>query len=484
LERAKNPLLRAHAFGKVIPKLNTPDILPPALLKQFLGNTRIVLFRRTATPSVLEGDAKSRRLEGRTEKDLLHALSTFRFGFTQQMASLVWGEFGVTGSRVRQYLKAFVARDLIRYAVGEYHVPQHAKWPTGNLTASDVDVAKRHYSAGIAFAPYLATVDVPALAFDRAFVPENIHEAQYHLRTAFDNLDKDPRNAFRATVDTALKRLLRFAEYPGWNIVKRLSYGQVTQDGYDVAMDLLEDRRRSDTPPHPEHFHMVIGVVEKHWLARRGQEDEHDLLREMAELFEDSLKACDNPLWHGERPYNLLRILAQRCIFLLKNEAYLPQPRSHGEAIGLIGRARNLLDPESDGEPKAHGSAATGEWYEAVGDTLQSHQEAQEWYKRGICWAPEWHQLWVKYCGCYSLTGLDDADGQVIVNTITCEKVDVILYHSRPALGRDKKRQQRKTWVKDRWSAGVKQLQNRFGCEPSLQKYSQQYKVDLANWTP
>ena len=46
------------------------------------------------------------------------------------------------------------------------------------------------------------------------------------------------------------------------------------------------------------------------------------------------------------------------------------------------------------------GTAVRGEWYELEGDARADHRAALIAYRKGVIWAPEWNQLWVKCIGC------------------------------------------------------------------------------------
>ena len=86
-----------------------------------------------------------------------------------------------------------------------------------------------------------------ASAFDRAFRPEIVHEAHFHLKESHRALKKNERDRFSNVVTTALQRVQRFGEYPGWRAVKDL-HKSAPKDAYEIAMDLIEAREATGTP--------------------------------------------------------------------------------------------------------------------------------------------------------------------------------------------------------------------------------------------
>lgn len=160
---------------------------------------------------------------------------------------------------------------------------------------------KAHYAAGVALAPYLSLTNLPSIAFERAFRPEIVHEAHFHLRESYEALDKKEREPFRQTVEAALQRVQRFGEYPGWAAVNNLLKSKtVGKDTYEMAMNLIEDREETGTPPHPAQLLTAVRATEQRWEDLRqdpglANKDEVDDLRSKIEKLFNPLMATQNP---------------------------------------------------------------------------------------------------------------------------------------------------------------------------------------------
>jgi hypothetical protein len=466
---------RPHVFDYIIAKLREPGSLSPTFLRQLLGETRLIIFR-TASPTTPDNQWKT-RIDALTDeqRDMLQAISVFRFGFTQQMAGLIWSDFGVAGVQVRVELREFLKRGILRYAVGEYYIPDEMRWPNGEPRPGR-ELAHRHYSAGVAFAPYVARTDVPSLAFDRAFLPENVHEATFHFRQAYEQLPKNDYDPFRKAVTDASNRVHRFAEYRGWSVVKRLTDGgDIAKDAFEDALELLEEWRQSGVPIHPEHHRAALRAAQKYWKSSRADKggQPEALLGTMRNLCEAAEVSCREKLWSADGQYCLLGVLAERSGFLLENEKHLPQPTAQEEAFELIARARKLLESGIDGR------AAKGEWYEAVGDSITQHEDAEKWYELGAHWAPDWQQLWFKLCGCQALNAATGGrDTKSLSSGLSDERLDAMLKNATPGMVRDKKRG--REWVKQRWIAGVSALRASGRCSGYRQVQLHVYERGLA----
>jgi hypothetical protein len=494
LEKVKNPLLRCHAFAPVVEYLGRPGFLqaiPDAQMRESLGNTRLIVFPADTSPKNVESgpefslgqiedgllDGLSLLRLGETEQELLQCLSVFRFGFTQQMASLLWKNSGYDGLPVRNLLEEFVRRGYLRYGFGEYHLPGKVG-QTWTPSGDRADDAKRHFAAGVAMAPYLSLSTVPGLAFDEAFHPTHVHEAHYHLHKAFDLLDKNPNNPQRNTVRTALNRLQRFAELPGWNMVNQLLKSRNSEkDAYEVAMDLLEARKNSEAPPHPVHLLNAVRAAEQWWDMLRRYENYKNLqevsrlLLQIEELFGEAERACEHPMFRSERNYNRLKFLTQRAVFLEKYGQVTPQSGLQEKIKQRTEEALKMIEEGADG------SAAFGGWYESTGDNLERHVDAEKVYELGVRWVPDWHQLWIKLIGCARLAYSNHDKAKAICETLPVAKLDLILQKSLPGISRDKKHY--REWVQQRWIAGIKQFREMYETDPLIGRHFDYYAREL-----
>jgi hypothetical protein len=409
------------------------------------------------------------------QQALLKALNVFRFGFTQQMASILWKTLGHESVQVRDVLNEFCDKGLLRYGIGEYHVPANIG-AVPQISKDPVEHARAHYAAGIAMAPYLSLSNVPAIAFDRAFQPEMVHEAQFHLKESYKALEKNERDPFRQVVVTALQRLQRFAEYPGWHAVGNL-HKTAPKDAYELAMDLIESREATGTPAHPVQLLTAIDAVEQRWNQLRtsstfkDQNEVEELYRKIEEMFEQAFDACDRPEWRSERDYNRLFVITQKCLFLQKYQGILPLKT--GELAALTKEAGELLSSGVDG------TAIKGEWHEMAGDLIGDHASAERAYAFGVRWKPEWRQLWIKQVGCLKLTGKQDAAAKV--TDLADELAENIVKSSIVGLRRDRKKPKR-PWVKLRWESGIEEFTSRLGSDPAFSELFAQYARELAQW--
>lgn len=487
LEKARNPLLRSHAFGPVVEVLGQEGVLQPNLfsaMRALIGQTRIIVI---PSDEPLEKEQPEDTVEPEY-RPLLAALQVFRFGFSQQMADVLWKTLGYESVGVRDVLDHFREQGVLRYGLGEYHVP--GKIGTSRAPSNNsLEYAKAQYAVGVALAPYLSLSNLPAIAFDRAFRPEIVHEAQFHLKESYRGVEKNERDRFRPVVMTALQRLQRFGEYPGWQAVMNL-HKTAPKDAYEIAMELIETREATGTPCHPVQLLTAIDAVEQRWNQLRtdtqfkDQEEVAELYGKIQDLFGQALSACDHPVWRSERDYNRLFVITQKCLFLQKYESALRAGYDVAAQIAALTKeAGELLASGVDG------TAIRGEWHETAGDAIPDHVKAESAYGFGVRWKPEWRQLWIKQVGCLRLTGERETAGKVI-DSIPEEVLEPILRSSIDGLRRDRKQAKRRRdrkessrpWIRLRWESGIAEFRNRFGTDPALAGLFNLYVRELTQW--
>jgi hypothetical protein len=478
LEKARNPLLRCHAFGPVVEFLGRDGVLEPNFfpaMRELIGQTRIIVIR---SDEPLEKEQPQDMVEPEY-KPLLQALQVFRFGFSQQIASLLWRMLGYESAPVRDVLEHFRELDVLRYGPAEYHVPGKIGISRAPLD-NPMEIATAHFAAGMAMAPYLSLSNLPAIAFDRAFNPEIVHEAHFHLKESYRAIEKKERDSFRETVVTALQRLQRFGEYPGWHTVINL-HKTASKDAYEIAMELIEAREATGTPPHPVQLLTAIDSVEQRWNQLRAdpqftnQDEVAELNRKIEDLFGQAVRACECAEWRSERDYNRLFVITQRCLFLQKYQsAFWAGYDVSAQIAALTKEAWELLASGVDG------TAIRGEWHEIAGDTARDHAEAERAYGFGVRWKPEWRQLWIKQVGCLVLDG-NRAKATKVIDSIPDKSLEPILKSSIAGLRRDRK-QTTRPWVKLRWKSGIAEFESRFGRDPYLHGMLSLYVRELAQW--
>ncbi len=451
IARTKNPLIRRLAVLPIVEQLSGDGFLLPTVLaplQQWLGRTRIIIL-----PEDLETEGATDQFRSRLPEEylsLLDALRVFRFGFTQQMAALLWKSLGYEDIPFREVLMVLVKADVLRYGLGEYHVP-------GNIGRSELfaqnvnEKAMMHFRAAVTLAPYAHNENVPSLALDEVFAPELVHEAQYHLHEAIELVDKNAGTSLHAAARLCMQRVQRFAEYPTWGIVSQfLKGGNSVKDAYEMAEDLLEQFPVDSH--HPVELLTAGRAAEQRWREMHRQslhadsDDTRALLLRACELLGQAASACEHCDFADERGFNRLFVVTQYASFVARNSTVLKRMGIPAEDyVKLSLEAWKLIGDGVDG------SAARGEWYESEGDRIDEDDQAASAYRIGVRWAPEWRQLWVKYAGC--CTAKDTTD---LLALLSVDRLNKILRNPERDFRRDWP-----TWVKKRWAKGIGFLESR-----------------------
>jgi len=391
----KAPLARPLAIQPLLSRFSKANSLrvsqdreKPAI-SCCIGPVRIVLL----TESSLAGDEVQLHGLSEQERGALEVLATFRFGFSQYMAAPLLSERGVSVSNVREWLFRLVECGALRLAMGQFHIPMSVKMRLESSHPTDMgDQARRHAAAGIGLAPYSVTAPLPALAFDAAFLPENVVEAEVHLVTAYDLYGKLQNHHEQNAMRTGLQRLCRFATLPHWGTVDRLNRSKLGRDAYELACELMENWRRhpdntNGLPPHPIHFAETIEALMNWEPARRR-------LEEIDHLYTEGLAACDR--YQGpEETFNRMNLHGTMSMYLYKHWPELQEKLDAVEA--------QLLALESHWEHLS----GRGDWFERIGDNEESDVVAATRYSAGVQYAPAYCQNWIKCLGSMELAKLD-----------------------------------------------------------------------------
>ena len=280
-----------------------------------------------------------------------------------------------------------------------------------------------HQAAGTALAPYVLNAPVPGLAGDRAFLPENVHEATYHFATGFSlaqraraRLGSGETGERQRLVDAIYasgSRQLRFATTASWMTVVNLTKLQrlsKSRDAYLMGRALLDNARQGAAchVVHPIRYLSVIragarwrkavGPNTPEEIATRTQLD--DQLIGHGGLFDQALQACEHPELATELAFNLLVVKSEYAQYLAE---VMGSPPERQQQLATLDRdVRRVL---SEGAERVDGSGVKGEWYERIGDAAPDHAHAAAIYKLGLRWVPQWYQLWVKALGASVLAG-------------------------------------------------------------------------------
>ncbi|MCR4319005.1 MAG: hypothetical protein NUV74_01540 [Candidatus Brocadiaceae bacterium] len=459
LDKMINPLIRSLAFRPILNEFRSGTLLRPipyVRMEEFLGKTRIIVFPEEhhnshfTHPVDLDKD----------DLNILILLSIFRYGFTQQMASILLKEFKLESLDIREKLQSLVTKRVIRYCNGKYHIPRKFSFMDGQKAKSTL-TAKCHYSAGISLAPYVSTQEVPGLAYDNAFLPENIHEAEYHFTEAIELAKIIDDDMLFWHARASLEKIIHFADLEGWHTVcKSKGY---SRDVYDVALYLLKSRRETGYPPHPGHILNVCKLATLSLKQSKHNEKINPIkLQDIINLYEDALDVCKD--FPTEYNYNRLLVTTHYAVFLKKYE------RTNQSRIKeLDEEATRLLLSGTNG------SAAPGEWYELMGDENIDHSQASQFYVWGINWAPDWSQLWIKMFGTSFL--IHNSITQILdyINNTPHEKVTLILSNALKGYENFIKNVAHDPVINRRWYEGLRIFEQVWGNNPSVFGMLQQF---------
>ncbi len=413
------------------------DRVTPAV-NQYLGAARIILVN--GKPAPVQGIS----IRSEYDRRVLSALATFRFDFSQQMASLLLAECGIHCSNVRQALSDMAARGFLREVMGRYHVIGSLRSGLAFNLETEADVqANSHWAAGVALAPYIVSAPVPSLAYDVAFLPENIIEAAFHLSEANRLYARLGMQSERNKVDVALRQLCRFAMLPHWGVVDRLNRARHGREAYILAKELMDGWRnhpdnRTELPPHPIHFVEAIEAL-GNWIPQENRVDE------VLKLIGEGLAACR--AYRGEEVFNELQLLSVAAVFLYK---YSSQA---AEKIQDIDRRIWELRPQW--------TCIRGDWFEKNGDSESKHDLATEHYALGTKQAPEFYQNWIKAVGAARLASLECSAMHLRLSELpTPQRVKLMSWaRSTRATSQDRSPE----WVRKRWQSALPVLDRLIG---------------------
>ena len=451
-----NPLIRSLAFCPILNEFRSGTLLKPipyVRMEEFLGKTRIIVFpeenyipiTNLKYPIGLEED----------DLNILILLSTFRFGFTQQMASLLLREFGLEGLDVREKLQSLVTKQVIKYCHGQYHIPRELSFMFGQK-AKPTLTAKRYYSAGISLAPYVSIQEVPGLAYDSAFLAENIHEAEYHFTEAIELANKIDDKVLLGNASASFEKIIRFADLPGWHTLGK-SKGY-SRDVYEIALDLLKSCRETGDPPHPGHILNVCRFATLSLSQYKHNEKINPIQRQdIINLYEEALSVCKD--FPTEYNYNRLLVTTCYAVFLKKHE-YTNKYRIKE----LDDEATSLLLNNTNG------NAAPGEWYELMGDENIDHSQSLQFYVWGVNWKPDWGQLWIKMFGTSFIMNNTIAQLLHYTENMTLEKINSILSNAITGYEKFIKKVPHNPIINKRWHAGLRVFEQVWGNNPDVRR--------------
>jgi hypothetical protein len=459
----KTPLARPLAVEALLNEMDDRRLLRPShyrrkvpYLRELAGTVRFVLVPECEEDPVPQCDVLLD--DTAHERNIMWALATFRFGFTQHMASLLLSEYGIYGIHVRDTLKKLVSKGALRELPGQYFISQAMKQDLHPDDAVDLRRRARLQSAaGLALAPYVTTTPVPGLAYDVAYLPENVKEAEFHLQNAYQDYNTLTRRHTSSRNSDAiqeqhrvgiwLKQVRRFSSAPTWAEVRWLNKVRFQgPDAWDLANELMEGWRLSggagDLPPHPNHFKEALTAA-THWEGVKADE--------VARMYEAGLAACCE--YPSEAEFCEVQLGATYAMYLYRRHPH--------QKAGIEEADRRVI------KHKDRWTHVPGEWFEKNGDTCQEHKGAAEHYILGTHYAPEYAQTWVKAFGAGSLARMDLSEVLRTLIRLGDEELPALLaFAERP---KTLQRQQKAGALSEqRWRQGILVLRDavRQACRP------------------
>jgi hypothetical protein len=427
LDRLHNPAARPLAVPPLLEQLGKPGRLAPSpfsrsgsqypIFREWIGSTRIICLTE---PMTNHRSTERLRLT-EDELSVLRRLSTFRSSFGQTTAALVLRDLtfdgeSIRGVGVRNVLRQLAKRGVLRYISGEYFLPERVKAAITAQMASESnpDRAQRHFAVGSALAPYWTVTEFPGLAYDAAFIPERVHEAQYHLAEAgrLYNMEGDKYRTKKDAAREAQRQVMRFARGAGWGVAHGLiqSRNQLAcKQAYLFAEEFMERWRthsenKGGLPNHPTHLvaaakalrHSDPRTPEIPIIADRFWGGASDKSAAIIRLFEQAEANCD--AFPAEATYNRLFVFSEFSDYL--GSARPPLLKKLESVNAQIRDMQNSW--------RSCPGAVRGTWFETQGDACRDTRMAATIYADGSRCAQSWHQLKVKGIGALLLARLRD----------------------------------------------------------------------------
>jgi hypothetical protein len=468
-ERTSTPLMWNLSPPYILKRLATGDYLEVSpdvgRMKELLGRTRIILVPDCCNdfkPDDL-GYAALNYLDYQS-REVLGALATFRWAFTHQMAAIFFDELSgrpyETKINIHDFLERHVNKKVLCRGQGWYHIPP----PLRAVLRYEIEKKKErcliyHLAAGTALAPYTTRTPLFTLPLTVTFLPEYVHEAAYHLRTAFKLAQVQHSIETMRLASRRMGYLYRFAALPSWMIVHELAKGKnVEQDklGYEMAKDFLETQQKEGIHTHPGQFlnaaQCTIGLIK-----RGAKPDEkvrlHEELVGGNGFFPMALKACENPTFKTEKIPNLLVVLSSWAEYLAD------QDPENEKITELDLRVWELIN-----QPGVIARPVRGRYFERLGDETEDHRKASDiYYCSGLQSTPDWYPLWIKSFGALRLATanahkvLEQLKNYAEKERISEEELATrILIKCIADYRREKAKHSGRKWVIDRWYAGLK----------------------------
>lgn len=367
--RRTNPVFPSefrHQFFDILnprhPTNNKPDYLDAAL-KRHAGNLRdlqtrvIVVDEETETNPVQEDVPLAAE-----ESALLERLMVFRYGFSRHagysMAHFDAEKGGLSWTIFEQLVQHLGERGLLSVSRNILYVSQMGRAALGSraILGNPLRLARAHQHAAFAFCPILYPNGTGNSSNrDRQLEPENVLEANWHLRQAASLIPKRFRSRWLRKGGLPIlansQSLLDFLRIsPDWDVVKRLRLSSITlKDSVDLALELMNSQRIISNRVVPA---AVVGLA----IETMGYEFRNDNLSEdsidekateivaMVDLAIENLK--EEKLTKSERQRRLRHLLSRQIFALRMLGLPLTDSRMAGARSYIDNAVTEILKPD------------------------------------------------------------------------------------------------------------------------------------------
>jgi hypothetical protein len=361
--------------------------VPNERAARWIGNTRIVLVHDGA------GAEPKPRLADPLLSQVLVRLAVFRFAFSHQMAAFMLRALGIRGLSVREVLTTLADNGELSRVRGGYYL--EASVGVGESRGTALERAQMHKDAAIACAPQLLKSDRASVDLYRAFEPELVHEAQYHLERAarYASGLPDGREVFQFAKN-GLVGLARWFDSGGRCSLATLWRFNHAREAEQIADELLEMEGAASSPA-------VLRFAAAAKMRRASELGPNvtfvqALRKEASALWERALEASSR---EGSAAADYLASLTQYAAFLLKYAGREDLDR----LAALNTAARSLVEAGAR-------EGLAPEWCHRTADAERDHGRAAFFYRLASELKPKSLWILVKWIGAASLGGMDVAD--------------------------------------------------------------------------
>lgn len=348
----------------------------------------------------------------------IEALSTFRFEFSQQEATLLLQELDLGRGETRDLLHSLESIGVVQATRGRWMVVEAMRQIDQKVTP--MLAFRRHIAAALARAPSLLATRVAGLADFEARKLYNVHEAQFHLNRAIELHPTASRCGNTKQTLSALRawqvRLRITSDVIGWDVVHEAASNDSSisaKTGLEVSERLLERLVVCGNAIKMEHSIAMIRLI-----TRRLREIDIEKRQNVA-IKEERLRLTDQSLRIAA-----LHLVPCYCFDSRKalpdfGLASLPDLQSSDEntiaqyvvllsvlvthELGLTTAQMATFDAwlrsATSVSSKAKARAA-GAWFEKQGDSIDDEAEAIKWYQDGYRTSAYYTSNWIKAMAC------------------------------------------------------------------------------------